>query len=151
MQTLASKLSRIDIKEEEEKSVVIELRQHFDTLISRKFNEKFTDLQDVMKDTNKKLDDLNRSLTRKEQEINTLKLDKDREDKFKMFWRVISGCLGTVLVLASAYMYLTNPQPTLNTTTITCIAITSGAVFILMAIAYKQVKAYIPIAGNATK
>jgi len=152
MQTLVSKFAKLDPEDEETKTVIKEMRQHFDTLLSQKFNQKMDAIQKQMELANAQLNSINKSLQEKEQEVGhlrkevtSLKSDKKRDYQFTIFWRAISGCIGIILVAASLFTYLTNPQPTLNVTIVSCLAIVSGAIFVLMAIAYEQVKARLSI------
>lgn len=152
MQTLVSKFAKLEPEDEETRTVVKEMRQHFDTLLSQKFNEKMDAFQKQMELANEQLNSIGKSLQEKEQEVGhlrndvaSLKSDKKRDDRFTIFWRAISGCIGIILVAASLFTYLTNPQPTLNVTIVSCLAIVSGAIFVLMAIAYEQVKARLSI------
>ena len=106
MQTLASKLAKLDPDDDESKEVVKEMRQHFDTLLSQKFNERMGSFQEEMTTLHEKYNAMNYELQTKTQEVsdlksevNHLKTDKKTDARFRAFWRTVSGILGSILVI----------------------------------------------------
>jgi predicted nucleic acid-binding protein len=151
MQQLGSKLSQFDDKDTAALPILSELRQQFDTLVSRTFDEKMKSLQTKMDTTEAAVRELNQKLSNRDTEVTGLKTKLDTENKFKMVWRAVSGGLGVLLVAAILYIFIANPEPSLNTTIIACIAIASGVILVLIAIAYEQVKAFVSVTLGSQK
>jgi len=146
IQTLASKLSKLEEQGADATSTLAELRQQFDTIISQKFNETMELIQKQMKKSNDKIDQLTLAIENKDKTIGDLTDEIKRDMTFKLVWQCVSGILGAILVFSSLYVYFTNSNPSIQTTLVSCLAIIAGIVFILMAIAYEQVKAQISVA-----
>lgn len=135
---MVSKIESEEVPEKDKQQFIEEVKSYFDTELSKIFNEKMGTFNQTLTNNAEQIENL-------ETKINDLQSYKDTEEKFKRIWRSISGILGGFLIIISVYIILTNETPSVQTTFLSSVIIIAGIIFILIAIAYEQVKAQLSV------
>jgi hypothetical protein len=137
VEDLSRKVSEAHRTGKDEQSAIDELRKTVESRLGSVFNRKLAEME-IRSDA--KIAEVKEQ---NEQQINRLRTDLAKEQNLRNLFRVVAGILGAILIIADVILFFTTPAPSVQITTICIFFLIAGAIFLLMAIAYEQVKALI--------
>jgi hypothetical protein len=137
VEDLSRKVSEAHRTGQDEQSAMDELRKTVESRLGSVFDRKMAEME---RRNDAKIEEVKQQ---NEKQIKRLQTDLANEQNLRDLFRVVAGILGAILILADVILFFTTPAPSVQITTICIFFLIAGAVLLLMAIAYEQVKALI--------
>jgi predicted nucleic acid-binding protein len=145
---LVSKIEKAEQQGKDAQESLDELKKRFDTELGKLFDEKMRKMKQVADENEAKISALVEDVSKQKKELKGLEDYREKEETFKRTWRTIAGILGVVLIVVCATVLFAGFELNPYTTIVFCVILICGIILLILAIAYKQVKAEVGLGAN---